>query len=111
MIDFIMPVVKAFWEEEVPPKQWNQGIITSIWKGKGDRESLDNHRGITVSSSIGTIVEEIINKRLLKTVRFTQAQAGGKKGASPADNSFIVRNIMQIAKQSLLHFETVTLLS
>ena len=103
MIDFIMPVVKAFWEEEVPPKQWNEGIITSIWKGKGDRELMDNQRGITVSSSIGTIVEEIINQRVLRTVKFTQAQAGGKKGASPADNSFIVRNIMQIAKKEGRH--------
>ena len=98
MIDFLMPVIKAFWEEEEPPKQWNQGIITSIWKGKGDREAMDNQRGITVSSSIGTIVEEIINQQLLRTVKFTQAQAGGNKGATPADNSFVLRNIMQIAK-------------
>ena len=79
MVRIIMPVVTAFWNEEVPPQIWNQGYITNVWKGKGDREKLENHRGITVSSSIGTIVEEIINERLLKIVKFTEAQAGGKK--------------------------------
>ena len=42
MIDFIHPVIKAFWEEEAPPKQWSSGLITNVWKGKGDRESMDN---------------------------------------------------------------------
>ena len=55
MIDLVMPVLEAFWKEEEVPAQWNQGIITNIWKGKGDREKMENQRGITVSSSIGTI--------------------------------------------------------
>ena len=60
---------------------------------------MENQRGITVSSSIGTILEEIINRRLLKTIKFTQAQAGGQKGASATDHIFILRNIMDIAKK------------
>ena len=98
MVRLIMPVVRAFWIEEMPPQPWNEGYITNVWKGKGDREKLENQRGITVSSSIGTIVEEIINERLIKTVKFTQAQAGGKKGASTTDHVFILRNVMAIAK-------------
>ena len=62
MVDLIMPVIKAFWQEEEVPSQWNQGIITNIWKGRGDREKMKNQRGITVSSSVGTIAEEIINE-------------------------------------------------
>ena len=98
MVRFIMPVIRAFWREEIPPYQWNEGLITNIWKGKGDRERLENHRGITVSSSIGLIAEEIINNRLLKTISFTQAQAGGRKGASPTNHIFILRNVMELAK-------------
>ena len=62
MIDMLMPVIRAFWEEEKPPKRWNQGIISNVWKGKGDREKMENQRGITVSSSVGTIAEEILTK-------------------------------------------------
>ena len=99
MVDFIMPVIRAFWLEEEAPPQWNQGIITNVWKGKGDCEKMENQRGITLSSSIGTIAEGVINRRLIKTIKFTQAQAGGKKGASTTDHVFILRNIMEIAKK------------
>ena len=40
---------------------------------------MENQRGITVSSSVGTVAEEIITKRLMKTIKFSQAQGGGKK--------------------------------
>ena len=64
---------------------------------------MGNQRGITVSSSIGTIPEEVINDRLNKTLVFTQAQAGGRKGASPTDHVFILRNIMALAKKEGKH--------
>ena len=82
MVDVIMPVIAKFWAEEEPPKQWNEGMITNIWKGKGDMEVMQNQRGITVSSSIGTIPEEIMTQRLMSTISFSQAQAGGRKGGS-----------------------------
>ena len=97
-VDFVFPVIRAFWEEEVPPSKWNQGLITSVWKGKGDRECMDNQRGITVSSAIGTIAEELVYNRIMAMVEFTQAQAGGKKGASTADHVFVLRNVIALAK-------------
>ena len=70
----------VFVHDQAIPEQFTKSDIKVIYKGKGDREKLENQRGITVSSSIGTIVEEIITNRLLQTIRFTQAQAGGRKG-------------------------------
>ena len=97
MIDVIMPVIKAFWTEEKSPKQWNEGRITSIWKGKGDREKMDNQRGVTVSSGVGTIPEEILTQRLMKTIEFSQAQAGGRKGGSTTDHIFIIKGLINLA--------------
>ena len=97
MIDMILPVISAFWQEEQPPQQWNEGIISNIWKGKGDRERMENMRGITVSSSVATIAEEIINDRLLDTISFTQSKAGGRKGASTTDHVFILKSLISLA--------------
>ena len=94
MVDLILPAMKAFWDEETPPVQWNQGVITNVWKGKGDREKMDNQRGITVSSSICTIAEEIKSNQLLDTVQFSQAQAGGRKGGSTTDQVFILKALI-----------------
>ena len=82
MIDILYYVMKAFWQEGVPPAIWNQGIITNVFKGKGDREKMENQRGITVSSSIGTIAEEILTNRLMKTITFSQAQLEEEKAGT-----------------------------
>ena len=100
----ITPLIKHIWKNEEIPSAWNLGYITSIWKGKGDKESLVNHRGITVSSSIGNILEEIIDRRIGSITGFSQGQAGGKKGASTVDHLFLLRSLMTIAiknKQNL----------
>jgi predicted nucleic acid-binding protein len=97
MIDAIYPVIKAFWHEEKVPKAWNAGLISSVWKGKGDRESMHFQRGITVSSTIAMIPEEIINKRMIDMISLTQSQGGGKKGSSTRDHVFILRSVITIA--------------
>ena len=99
MIKLIYPMIVTIWKEEKIPSIWNTGNVTSIWKGRGDKEDPSNHRGITTSSSIGTILDSIIDNRIASTVPFTQAQGGGKRGASTYDHLFILRAIMDIAKK------------
>ena len=98
MVDFIYPLVQAVYRDLCVAKIWNKGLITSLHKGKGDKETLSNHRGITTSSSIGTIFDSIIDNRIEKTVPFTQAQGGGKKGMSTCDHLFVLRTIIDISQ-------------
>ena len=99
MIKYIQPLITTIWKEEKVPSCWNTGSITSIWKGRGDKENPNNQRGITTSSSIGTILDSIIDNRIARTIPFTQAQGGGKHGASTYDHLFILRAIIDIAKK------------
>ena len=94
---FIYPLITTVWKEEEIPNEWNKGQITSLWKGKGDKERLENHRGITTSSAIGTIIESLIDKRIGYKIKFTQAQGGGKKKTSTFDHLFLTRAIIDIA--------------
>ena len=97
MTKYVFTLIQAIWNEETVPESWRCGLVTSIWKGKGDRESLQNHRGITVSSTIGSIMEEIIDRRILETVKFTPAQGGGLKGASTCDHIFILKTLISVS--------------
>ena len=107
LIDCLYPVIEDFWEHEQSPKEWNQGIISSIYKGKGDREKLQFQRGITVSSAISMTCEEIINKRLMEIAPLTQAQGGGRKGSSTRDHVFLLRGaIMHAIKNRMTMFVT-----
>ena len=58
---------------------------------------MENQRGITVSSSIGTIAEEVLTRRLMQKVKFSQAQAGGKKGGSAIDRIFLLKSIISMS--------------
>ena len=99
MVRFIYPVIRAFWLEETSIYHWNFGLITNVYKGKGDREQMKNQRGITVSSTIGTIVEDIIYNRMTRLMSFTQFQAGGRKGGSTTDHVFALKNMITICKK------------
>ena len=99
MARFVYPLIQTIWNDEVVPEQWNRGHITTLWKGKGDKEQLTNYRGITTSSSLGNIMEAVIDRRIQSTVPFTQAQGGGQKKASTYDHLFILRAIIDIAKK------------
>ena len=105
----IYELIKTIWNEEKIPTDWKKGIITSIWKGKGDRELLQNHRGITVSFTIGNILDEVIDRRINMAVKFTQAQGGGIKGSSTCDHIFILWSLVNIAlkQQVRIHESTV----
>ena len=107
MLVLIHQWVKEFWRSEDVPKQWNEGLITSLWKNKGDREDMNNQRGITVSSSISMIMEEILDNRIKETIQFTDAQGGGQKNCSTCDHVFCLRALISIAmKEGLNLFVT-----
>ena len=107
MINFLLPLIKTIWEEETIPSQWNTGNITSLWKGKGDKEDLHNYRGVTTSSAIGTIFDALIDHRIESVVPFTQAQGGGKQGSSTCDHLLLLRSMIDIAiKQKRATFLT-----
>ena len=97
MTKYVTNLIETCWNEEKVPQEWKKGLVTSLWKGRGDREMLSNHRGITVSSAPGSIMEDIIDKRICDTVKFTQAQGGGRVGASTYDHIFILKGIIKIS--------------
>ena len=99
MTNFIYPLIETIWEEEEIPTEWNTGFITSLWKGKGDKEKLENHRGITTSSAIGSILEILLDNRIEAHIPYTQAQGGGQRGASTCDHLFLLRTSIDIAKK------------
>ena len=46
------------------PNEWSQGIISPIYKNKGDKANPDNNRGITILSCFGKLFTAVLNNRL-----------------------------------------------
>ena len=99
MTKLIHGMICKIWEEEQIPDSWNKGNVTCIYKGKGDKEKLINQRGITTSSTYGSIMETLLDKRIERVVPYTQAQGGGVRGTSTCDHLFLLKTIIDIANK------------
>ena len=99
MVNFLQPLIATIWREENIPSAWNKGHITSLYKGKGDKEMLTNYRPITTSSAIGTIIEAAIDRRIENIVSVTQAQGGGQRKSSTFDHLFLLRAVIDLSKK------------
>ena len=97
MAKIIHHVIKMFWNDEEVIIDWNEGLISSLWKGKGDKEKMEFQRGITFSSAISMIPEEIIHNRMRAVISLTPAQGGGKKGSATRDHVFLLRSAINTA--------------
>ena len=76
------------------PKQWFKGEVIRLYKGKGTRGRCCNERGITLSSNMGKTFERLLNNRILKTIRITSNQAGGRKGMSTTDHILKTKELL-----------------
>ena len=77
------------------PKLWEDVLITTIYKGKGSKKELVNHRGIFLIATLCKIFERLIKKRIndkLKSV--SKLQAGATENRSPNDNLFLLHGTL-----------------
>ena len=95
----ITNLLKNIYETEKIPDQWQEGEIIRFYKGKGKKGKCTNERGITLGSNMGKLFERIMNNRLTKTVKITDAQAGGQKGKATADHLLILNTIIKQHKK------------
>ena len=105
-LDLMLPVyLKLFniiFDNGVVPDTWLIGNIIPIYKGKGDTNSAENYRPITLLSSLGKLFTAIINKQLSDYLESTNTirdnQSGFRPGFTTTDNIFIINSMIDIFK-------------
>jgi len=79
-------IIQEFWtNNEVDLKAWHTTMLNTIYKGKGDPQEPNNHRGIALKETSAKVLSIVIGQRLLK--RFKQinpiSQFGHRKRNTP----------------------------
>ena len=66
MLGKLTELFRSMWEEGAIPQQLKDASIVHIYKRKGNRQSCDNHRGISLLSIAGKILARVLLNRLLQ---------------------------------------------
>ena len=84
----------------VIPEAWTLGIIKPLFKNKGDQSNPGNYRGITILSCLGKLFTSVLNNRLKLYVEnrgiLGEEQAGFRNGYSVHDNTFVLKNVVDL---------------
>ena len=94
----LLDLFNAVKNSKQPPKQWNDVIITIIYKNKGSRKSLVNYRGIFLASIVSKVFERLIKNRTQSSMeKINLCQAGARANRGPPDNIFILNAVIDHA--------------
>ena len=90
------------WEDGCLPQDLKDARIVHLYKGKGDKSSCDNYRGISLLSIAGKILCKVIINRLnthLLDEIVPESQCGFRKNRGTVDMIFCARKIQEKGKE------------
>ena len=104
LLDSITLLFNIILESDQYPLEWSSGIISPIYKHKGDINNPDNYRGIVVKSCLSKVFTCVLNNRLTNYLNslsmINESQAGFRKGHSTIDHIFTLRCLIDLYKNS-----------
>ncbi len=86
------------WQQETIPQEFKDATIIHLYKRKGNRQSCDNHRGISLLSIAGKILARILLNRLTKHLEqglLPESQCGFRKARGTIDMVFAARLLQE----------------
>ena len=101
MIPIYTKLFNLIFDNAVIPESWSLGVIRPIYE-KGDPTLPQNYRPITILSCLGKMFTSVLNNRLKaysdKYNVIDSCQAGFRSQHSTADNIFIIKCLIDIAR-------------
>ena len=86
------------WQSETVPQDFKDASIVHLYKRKGNRQTCDNHRGISLLSIAGKILARILLNRLsvhLEKGLLPESQCGFRKERGTIDMIFAARQLQE----------------
>ena len=95
LLDILNEVKVTSWT----PQQWECTLIRTIYKNKGTRKQLKNHRGIFLTQILAKLFERIILMRKKEAMdKVTKWQSGSRRKRGSLDNLFLFQSCIDHAK-------------
>ena len=97
------------WNQERIPQELKDASIIHLYKKKGNRQSCDNHCGISLLSIAGKILARVLLNRLQKHLEeglLPESQCGFRKGRGTVDMIFAARQLQETCRKQNLDLHT-----
>lgn len=101
---FLVTLFTIFWATEQLPTDLVNPNITILFK-KGNRSICGNYRGISLLSTVGKVIADIILQRLKSVIEtvYPESQHGYRLGRGTIDGIFAVRQLMEKSREQHRH--------
>ena len=86
------------WEQESIPQDFKDASIIHLYKRKGNRQSCDNHRGISLLAIAGKILASILLNHLINHLEqghLPESHCGFRKERGTVDMIFAARQLQE----------------
>ena len=96
----LLKLMNRVKKSQTYPTIFRSSNISSIWKKRGERSSLDNDRGIFCVNKIRSILDKLIYNDIYSTVDSSMScsNIGGRKNRNIRDDVFVLNAIMNSVK-------------
>ena len=93
LVNLLLQILNSIKNSDVIPEQWNHVIISTIYKNKGRKKELVNHRGIFLTQVVSKIYEKLNKTSVSEYIeKISKIQSGSRPNRSCCDQLFIVRS-------------------
>ena len=95
----LLQIFNAIRVSKSIPEQWNQVLISLIYKNKGSKKELVNYRGIFLTIIVSKVFEGLLKTRMATNLQqVSPFQAGSRSNRGPPDNTFLLRGCIDHQK-------------
>ena len=110
-IELTRDLVEEVFSTGVIPKDWEESIILSLYKGKGEALDRGNYRGLKLTDQAMKLLERVLDFQIRQMVNIDEMQYGFVPGRGTTDAIFIVRQLQEkyLAAKKPLYFAFVDL--
>ena len=111
LIPFLAFILNTIMKTQLIPKSMKKGVLTPVPKPGKDHKLPENYRGITVTTTLSTLLEGILKERIEPTLIRTQnrLQRGFTAKSSSLNAAFIITQAIEHYKDQRKDLYLITL--
>ena len=87
-------ISSIMWHEKIPA-DWEESIVVSLYKGKGDALDRGNYRGLKLLDQVMKVLERTLESFLRQQVCINDMQFGFMPGRGTTDAIFFMRQLQE----------------